>query len=637
MENKEIQEIVNLFKSGKFDIAEKKVLKLLKKFPNNFNLYSILGSIFVGQKKLDKAIINYKKSLKNNPNYAIGYNNLAVALAGLHKYEEAVENYNHAIKIKPDYAEAYNNLGLALNKLGNLEKSIESYQRAIKINPQYLDSLKNLGKIFRKIGKIDEARKYFDKVIEIEPNNIEYKINSKMLMEPIVRSAEDIKFNRDEYEKSLEILGKYKYLTEYPGLTIKIGSFFLSYHNKNNLNLIKKTSELYRKLLPNINYVSKNLKNSKKRKIKIGFISEYLTGHTVGKLFGGLIKNINKDKFEVVLFHTAQTKKSDLKTKIDNSVDKVIILKLKIMDQQKQIEYENLDIIFYPDIGMSSTTYFLSFSRLAPVQIASYGHPETTGINTIDYFLSSTLFEPNNNKKYSEKLICLDQFPSYYEPPQNIEVVKNRKDLNLPENARIYGCLQTLFKLHPDFDSILSKILERDPEGYIVLIGGEGKIKYWIEKLKQRWRKKFPNLINKVIFTKQLSFIEFISLCDSANVLLDPIYFGGGNTILEALLVGTPTVTMPDLFLRTNVAKAAYMQTKILNPPVVNTSEEYIDLAIELAKNKEKNSLLRKQLKYGANKYLYKNSNVLSKFEEFFKKAHMAALEGKKLKDGQIF
>ena len=60
---------------------------------------------------------------------------------------------------------------------------------------------------------------------------------------------------------------------------------------------------------------------------------------------------------------------------------------------------ENLDIIFYPEIGMSKTIYFLSFSRLATVQIVSWGHPETTGIDTIDYFFSSILLEPDTKKK----------------------------------------------------------------------------------------------------------------------------------------------------------------------------------------------------------------------------------------------
>ena len=238
----------------------------------------------------------------------------------------------------------------------------------------------------------------------------------------------------------------------------------------------------------------------------------------------------------------------------------------------------------------------MSFARLAPVQIASFGHPETTGINTIDYFLSSTLFESKYiNNKYSERLICISEFPSYYEPPKKLSKMKNRKDLKLPENARLYGCLQTLFKLHPDFDSILSKILIQDPDGYIVLIGGKGKVKYWTETLKKRWEKNFPILNERVVFTKHLSLLEFISLCNSVDILLDPFYFGGGNSILEALSVGTPTITKPDLFLRTNVAKAAYKQMKISNPPVVQSSKKYVDLAIELATNKKKNISLRKK------------------------------------------
>ena len=287
---------------------------------------------------------------------------------------------------------------------------------------------------------------------------------------------------------------------------------------------------------------------------------------------------------------------------------------------------------------MSSITYFLPFSRFAPVQIVSWGHPETTGINTIDYFLSSTLFElDNTKKKYSEKLVCLSQFPSYYEPPQNLGLMKNRKDLKLPENVRLYGCPQTLFKLHPDFDAILAKILVRDPKGYIVLIGGKGKIKYWSEALKKRWTKSFSILNERVLFTKNLSLLEYISLCNCTDVLLDPFYFGGGNSILEAMMVGTPTVTMPGTYLRTNIATAAYKQMKISKPPIAQSPKEYIDLAIKLAQDNRKNRSLRKKLKTQANKYLYKNLKVLNKFEKFLKEAHRAAQKGNKLKDGCVF
>ena len=221
----------------------------------------------------------------------MGYNNLAVILVRLRKFDESIDNYQQAIRIKPDYVEAYNNLGLAFKEFGKFDKSIDSFQQAIQIRPDYVAAHKNLGNLLRKIGRVDDARKYFNKVIDLEPDNVEYKINSELLIAPIAQSAKEINFYRAQYEKGLQTLKQYKYATQYPGSTIKINSFYLAYHNKDNLELISKTSNLFRQIIPTINYVSKNINKQKKRKkIRIGFISEFLTQHSIGKLFGGLIK-----------------------------------------------------------------------------------------------------------------------------------------------------------------------------------------------------------------------------------------------------------------------------------------------------------------------------------------------------------
>ena len=372
---------------------------------------------------MDKAIINYRKSIKINPNYIDAYNNLGGAFLQLKKFNECINILQAAIKINPNFAQAYYNLGNTFKEMGKLDESIHNYQRAIEINPTYFDVYNNLGNIFIDIGKIDDARKCFKKLFILKPNNIGYKINNGLLITPITQSVKEIVSLRDQYKKGLKSLKKYKFLEEEPGNIIEANFFYLAFHNKDNLEIMKKTSEMFKKVIPNICYVSKNIKKRKKqKKIKIGFISEFLTEHTVGKLFGGLIKNIDRKKFDVTIFHTVQTKKSLIKDEIDNSANKTINLDSRIKEQHQQVDKENLDIIFYPDIGMSPTTYFLAFSRIAPVQIVTWGHPETTGISTIDYFLSSTLLEPDrrSEKKYSERLVCLSQFPLYYEPPQNI-------------------------------------------------------------------------------------------------------------------------------------------------------------------------------------------------------------------------
>ena len=704
MKDKNIQELINLYHSGKLTIVEKQVIELIKKKPKSFVLYNLFGAVLANQKNFDKAITNYKKSIEINPNYAEGHNNLGGVLYKLGKFNKAIDSYQRAIKIKPDFAEAYNNLGLAFKELGKFSEAIDSYQRAIKINPNYAEAYNNLGITFnmigkfnkaidsyqraikikpdfaeaynnlgnvydvnekideailnykkaikinanfaeaysnlghllKEVGKVDEAKDYDNKLLSLKPDDIDHKINTILSITPVVNSVEDINFFRNEYKKGLESLKKYQYFTEKPGDNINLNFFHLSYHDKENLELLQNTSDLFKQVMPNINYVSKNIdKRKKQKKIKIGFVSEFLTRHTVGKLFGGLIKNIDRKKFEAIIFHTHKTKKSLLKNEIDNSSDKVIDLSNRIKEQHVQIEKEDLDIIFYPEIGMSSTIYFLAFARLAPVQITSWGHPETTGINTIDYFLSSTLLEPNNTKrKYSERLICLSQFPLYYEPPKNLGPLKNRKDLKLPENVRLYGCPQSLFKLHPNFDVILAKILLRDPEGYIVLIGRGNKEKYWSEILRKRWSQNFSILNKKVLFTDKLSLLEFISLCKCVDVLLDPVHFGGGNSFLESMLVGTPSITMPGTHLKTNITAAAYKQMKILNPPIVQSSKEYVNLAVKLAQDSKKNISLREESKIAANKYLYNNLKALKEFEQFLEEAHTTAQLGNKLKDG---
>ena len=114
MKDKSIQELIDLYHSGKLAIVESRVVELIKKNPKSFVLYNLFGAVLANQKNFDDAITNYKKSIEINPNYAEGHNNLGGVLYKLGKFNDAIDSYRRAIKIKPDFAEAYNNLGLAL-------------------------------------------------------------------------------------------------------------------------------------------------------------------------------------------------------------------------------------------------------------------------------------------------------------------------------------------------------------------------------------------------------------------------------------------------------------------------------------------------------------------------------------------
>ena len=53
-----------------------------------------------------------------------------------------------------------------------------------------------------------------------------------------------------------------------------------------------------------------------------------------------------------------------------------------------------------------------------PIQCNTWGHSDTSGIDTIDYFISSSYFETQQSLDYySEKLLKLDCLSMYYEQP----------------------------------------------------------------------------------------------------------------------------------------------------------------------------------------------------------------------------
>ena len=235
---------------------------------------------------------------------------------------------------------------------------------------------------------------------------------------------------------------------------------------------------------------------------------------------------------------------------------------------------------------MSPYTYMLAMLRLAPVQVTSWGHPNTTGLETIDYFLSCELIEPTNaQSKYTEQLIKFRRLPCIYKRPKIAHARSNRDKFILPKDQCLIGIPQSLFKFHPEYDDVLEKIISKLPNAKYVLI--EGINKPQTDRLKDRWRKKAPTTLRNTIFLRRMPQTDYLSLLESVDLLLDPIYFGSGNTFYESMAVGTPLVTMPGNYMRGRIVAGGYKQMRLENPPIAADINEYVELTVRLAKDAE--------------------------------------------------
>ena len=449
---------------------------------------------------------------------------------------------------------------------------------------------------------------------EKENINQKYKLLEKFERPAISVDVDEIKHYR---EKSLEKINNE--LLE-KNLNLDVDQqfldpplFYYSYDDKNNLELSKKLNLLFRNSYPDLNQKFP-INYTDNEKIKIGFVSEYFKNHTISKLFKGLILNLDNSLFEIYIFHLNNGKEIDEEYLTHEKNGKLKIFKLPKLFKEKinTILGQNLDLVFYPDIGMSTQLFYLTFIRLAKYQITSWGHPETTRNPNIDYFLSSKLLEidfDSAKNHYTEELVLMDHLPMYFFKPK----IKKIDDDELV-SKNIYSCPQTLFKIHPDFDNVISKILKNDKNAKIYFI--KGKEISFTKKTFERLKKKVGIDIDKITFLDPMTTKEYINHCGRASVLLDPFYFGAGNSFHESMFYGTPTISKPNQFMRSKIVEGAYKQMKIKEPPIFKSLDEYVHKAIEFANFSPQKILeTKKYFSKCAEENLFENKEALKDFQ----------------------
>ena len=537
-------------------------------------------------------------------------------------YEKARELWFKILKFYPKNLSLLRNISLTYFNQANFFETENILKKIIKINLKETNALNMLILVLEKQDKIEEAKQFIDIGLNNNLLNDHWKIKKELLIPMIKNDTDEIIKFRSNIDKFIEEIlnNQNDYNFNINDHLIKPPQFGLSYDQFDNLEINKKSVTLFRKIYPELNQVYLH-KNAPSSKIKIGFISEYLTDHTIGKLFKGIILKIDKKKFEVFVFHSEQTRKGSILDDLINAENKGIIKNIFLPKdfKQKQISIldEKLDILFYPEIGLSLQLYFLSYIRLAKYQVTSWGHPETTGNDSIDYFISSKLIESeNSDKNFSEKLICSESLPMFYYRPE----VKNILSVEKINKMNLYSCPQTLFKLHPDFDKIIEGIQKRDKNSIFYFIKDPKKTLYNI--FINRLKKNSKINTDRIHFLEKMNWEEYINHCGRSSVLLDPLYFGAGNSFYESMFYGTPTITMPTNYTKSRLVLGAYNQMKIsdmkLNP-VVKTIDEYVNAAVEIANNRNLIDI-KHQFKFKAESSLYENEKSITDLESVLDK-----------------
>ena len=186
----EINQMLENYQNGKFDISLNLALSILKKDPKHNLTIKILGSIYEQQDKLDESLKMYQKSLALDNNDPEAHNNLGLVLQKQGRLQEAMLSLKKAIALKPDFIIAIYNLGNTLKEIGNLEDAEINLKRCIELKPNFIEAYINLANTQSENNNFKDAERSLKKCIELKQNFIPAHYNLGNLLKKLGRLDE---------------------------------------------------------------------------------------------------------------------------------------------------------------------------------------------------------------------------------------------------------------------------------------------------------------------------------------------------------------------------------------------------------------------------------------------------------------
>jgi CRISPR-associated protein Csy1 len=448
------------------------------------------------------------------------------------------------------------------------------------------------------MGDTEGARRACASALERHPDDPRLAAGALLVLPQVYTGVEDVPRWRARFLEGISALeaGMERFLPK-AGLALEIErtNFLLAYQGEDDREPQRRygafLARLTRQAAPRW-AEARPARPSAGRRLRVGFAGAHFYECTAGRYFERWVTGLDPRRFERAVFYTGWVQDA-LTQRIASGSERFVPLRVGALEAAESIAAADLDVLVYPEVGMDPLVSVLASLRLAPVQCAAWGHPVTTGCDAIDYYLSCAAMEPEGAQAhYVEPLVTLQGIGVDYARPGVAPA--RRADFGLPEGRHLYFCPQSLFKIHPENDRLLARIAAADAEAVLVFFQAMAPAvtQAFARRLQDAFCASGVAPRGQIKFLPRLAPGDFRRALATADVMVDTVRWSGGNTSLDALACGVPIVTLPGRFMRARQS-AAMLRTLGLGELVAGSPEAYVDLAIDLARDRARNARLR--------------------------------------------
>lgn len=622
--------------------------------PQNADAWCALGAAFRHAAQLDDARGCYDRALNFNPTHLHALTNIGELLLVQKQPQLALDYFKRVLEREPKFYEAIGNKISALIACGRLDEAEAAVKKALVHFPESAGLHVNHGSVLMTKGEYRLAFQATRQALEIEPHHREALVNLALLQGdtallkdsvPFIKSKIDMEgesfhslmllsyaLAADEQFAESEVIARQlieQYPTHAAGWLI-LGSCVaakgesaeaIQYYWK-AIEFAPQSTETFSNILFDSNNLAElsseevferhlqyaerfefpevkkqfqhALPDSPKEKIKVGYLSGDLRRHPVGNLLQGVIQQHDRERFEIHCFCT-NSNKDDLTEIFRVHSDAWHDVQFLSFEELAYLINENNIDILVDLAGHTAYNRLRAFTRKpAPVQVSWIGYFHSTGLKSMDYFITDPYTTPCNGQQlFSETPVYLPNTRFCFTPPEFS-----------PEVARppfeqagyiTFGSFNRLSKLSDLVIKTWSRLVMGVPNAKLLIKAREFADAVVLEQVRQRFASN-GLAAERLILRPASGHLQMLREYADVDIALDPFPFNGGMTTFEALWMGVPIVALSGNTVVSRQSTSILMNMR-LKELIFPDIESYISGAIELAQDNPRMAYLRNNIR----------------------------------------
>lgn len=524
------------FNSGRLNDAHFICENILQLDAAHADTLHLVGLIHHRFGDVQSAIAWIEKAAQAEPRSGVFLTNLGTMYSQAGAADRAAASYKRALEIEPRSAPTYLNLGAVYSAMQRYDDAIAAYRKSIALNPNNPEAYNNLGMDLERTGLLDEAAEQLRRAVALNPN---FHV---------------------AYHKLLFLL-----------------SYYCLCSTEQLLEAHRQWDAIHGERGRHLQFSHARQGDPDKR-LRIGYVSPDFRRHPVSTFIEPLLAMHHRANVEVYCY--AEVFEPDEGTRRLQTLADQWRATVHLGDEQvaRMIHDDRIDILI--DLaGHTAYNRLAVFTyKSAPIQATYLGYCATTGLSTMDYWITDEVLHPEGARECAaETIYRLPRCWLAYQPPAGAPEVLPR-----PDRAPLtFGSFNNIRKLGDAVVAAWADILDRVPGSRLLLKSRYLDDAYERRVAEEKFRRRGVGP-DRLQLQGAAPFPEYLNVYNEVDVALDTFPRSGGTTAADALWMGVPVITLAGerYVERLAASKLAAIGRREW---IANSVEEYVALAVTVA------------------------------------------------------